>query len=98
MSNTPTLVLSVVLASTAAAGVSWWMRPSTAVPPADTGTEVQRELADLRALVATLKTQLEQVRSAPVPATSLAQPERVAAAPTDEQVAAAVSRFDLALD
>lgn len=92
MTNTPTIVLSVVLASAAAAGVSFAMRAPSSLPPTDANADLQREITDLRSLCTSLKDQLEQVRSAPKPA-SVAASERVAATVTDEQVAAAVESF-----
>ncbi len=89
MSTTPTVALSVLLASAAAAAVSFASRPGTAPAPAES-TDLQQELTALRGVVADLKAQLEAVRTAPAVATSSGDPQRSAAMPTDEQLLAAV--------
>lgn len=90
MSSTPTVALSVLLASAAAAAVSFSTRPAAASPaPTDASAAVQREVVELRATCAALQKQIEALGLAPATASSGA-PERTAAAPTDEQVLAAV--------
>ena len=59
MSQTPTIVLSVVLAAAAAAGVSLAMRPNVDRAPKDTELDLQREGANASAVG--LPTQLEQM-------------------------------------
>lgn len=93
MSSTPTIVLSVLLAAAAATGVSFALRPAAAsVPPSDANAELLREVAELRRASAALEKQIQELRAAPVVAAGApaVATERTAAAPTDEQVLAAV--------
>jgi tetratricopeptide (TPR) repeat protein len=89
MSQTPTLALSVLIAAAAAAAVSWSMRPAAAAtPPSDVSADVQREISELRAACAALRTQLETMHAAPMQASFASATERSTA--TEEQIAAAV--------
>lgn len=93
MTQTPTVVLSVLLASAAAAGLSFALRPSAETAPDDAGQALQREVADLKVQIAALVKQHEALANAPAPVMAAA-PERVAA-PTvsEEQIAAAVATY-----
>jgi len=88
MTNTPTVVLSVVLASAAAAGVSLSMRSAATPPPTDANAALQREVTELRTSLAALQKQIEAARTAPVQASLAPATERTVA--TEEQIAAAV--------
>lgn len=94
MSMLPTVALSVVLASAAAAAVSLALRPDTDVAPAFDGAGLQAELTSLREQQAALVRQVEQLRTAPVVAApaSLAA-ERVAATLDQAQIATAVEAY-----
>lgn len=94
MSTTSTLAISILLASAAAAGVSFAMRPAeTPVAPAEAAADLQREVAELRTAQVALQKQLEALRTAPVQASVPAGPDRVAAGPSEEQVVAAVEAY-----
>lgn len=94
MTSTPTVALSVLLASAAAAGVSLTMRPSADVVPNDPTAALQAELATLRQTQATLQQELDRLRAAPpVQAPVAAAPMRVTASVDDRQIAAAVEAY-----
>ncbi len=94
MSQTPTIVLSVVLAAAAAAGVSLAMRPNVDGAPKDTELDLQREVLELKKQHAALSARLESLANAPSTASVPLATERVAV-PTvsEEQIAAAVAAY-----
>ncbi len=91
MTSIPTVSLSVLLASAAAAVIAVTMRPTPPVVPADTNADLQAELLALRQSQAALQQELAQLRTAP--AAVAAGPQRIAAGPSDEQIAAAVEAY-----
>jgi len=95
MSTTPTVIVSVLLATAAAVAVSFLTRPSTEpTPGGDATAALQREVAALRVTQADLQKQLAAFASAPAPAAAARPIERVEA-PTvsNEQIAAAVEAY-----
>jgi tetratricopeptide (TPR) repeat protein len=95
MSTTPTVVVSVLLATAAAVAVSFLTRPSTEpTPGGDATAALQREVSALQQTQADLQKQLAALASAPAPAAAARPIERVEA-PTvsSEQVAAAVEAY-----
>lgn len=93
MTSTPTIALSVLLASAAAAAVSVTMRSPADASPPDVAALLS-EVDALRKSQASLQQELDRLRLAPaVAAPVAAQPERVAASLDDRQIAAAVEAY-----
>ena len=92
MTTTPTVAISVLLASAAAVAVSFTMRPEVAVAPTDAAAELRQEVAQLRETQDTLEKEIAALRARPVQA-SVGGSERVAAGLRDDQVAAAVEAY-----
>lgn len=93
MNPSAILVLSTLIASAAAVGVTFALRTEPAVQPTNP-TDVQRELAELRASNEKLQQQLDALAKAPAPATTSLAAERSAApAVSTEMIAAAVEAF-----
>jgi len=94
MTSTPTVALSVLLASAAAAGVSLTMRPPADVAPSDVTADLQAQVVSLRQTQTELRQELERLRAAPpVQAPVTAAPMRIAATIDDQQIAAAVEAY-----
>jgi tetratricopeptide (TPR) repeat protein len=94
MTSTPTIALSVLLASAAAAAVSLTMRPAAETAPKDATAGLQAEVDSLRHTQATLQQELERLRAAPpIAAPVAAGPQRVAATVDDQQIAKAVEAY-----
>ena len=95
MSTTPTIVVSVLLATAAATAVSFVFRPTAEpMPGGDPTAALQSEVTQLKKSQADLRQQLAAIASAPAPAQTPRPVERVEA-PTvsTEQVAAAVEAY-----
>ena len=92
MTTSPTVAISVLLASAAAVAVSLTMRPEAAVAPTDANAELRLEVARLRETQDTLLKEIEALRVRPVQA-PVGGSERVAAGLRDDQVAAAVEAY-----
>ncbi|MBL8729993.1 MAG: hypothetical protein JNM25_16330, partial [Planctomycetes bacterium] len=65
MTSTPTIAVSVLLASAAAAAVSLTMRPAADTAPTNAAVHLEAELAALRSSQASLQQELERLRAAP---------------------------------
>lgn len=94
MNPATSVAVSVLVASAAAAGISFALRP--AEKPADTTAigDLQRAIADLRTTNDALRQRIEAIAKAPAPASAPAGAERTAApAVSQEQIAAAVEAY-----
>lgn len=95
MSQTPTVVLSVLLASAAAAGVAFATRPSADVTPNQAHADLLQEVAELRRQNQDLKRRVDGLAALPAPAPVAAPNSDRVVVPSvsAEQVAAAVEAY-----
>ncbi len=94
MIQAPTVVVSVLLAAAAAAGITFSMRSAADPAPNDAGAEALREIAELRKQYSELQKKCEALANAPAPATAPVAADRVAVPMVSaEQVAAAVDAY-----
>jgi tetratricopeptide (TPR) repeat protein len=86
-------VVSVLLVGVVAAGVAFALRPADPAPDRSGVAELQRAVADLQQAQQQMAARLDALAAAPA-AAARSEPERTdAAAPTDQQVAAAVEAY-----
>ena len=95
MNSSALVVLSVVIASAAAAGVSFALRPAAETSPMDAASvaDLQRSVADLRAANTALQNKLDRLVNAPAPASAPAIDRTAAPGVSTDQVAAAVEAY-----
>lgn len=97
MTNTPALahpLVSALLAGVVAAGVAFALRPAEPAPDQGGAAELQRAVGELQQAQQQLAARLDALAAAPAAAAARSEPERTGpAAPTDQQVAAAVEAY-----
>lgn len=93
MTQTPTVVLSVLLAAGAATGVSFALRPTAEVAPDAAAASLQHEVAELRRTVAELQKQQEALGKAPSAAAAPVADRVAVPTISDEQIAAAIAAW-----
>lgn len=94
MNPSASAVLSVLLATSAAVGVTFALRPADPAPDRVPLAELQQTLLSLQKEQAALRTKLDALASSAQPVAAPAAAERIAApAPSADQVAAAVEAY-----
>lgn len=97
MTSSPALahpLVSALLAGVVAAGVAFALRPAEPAPDQGGAAELQRAVGELQQAQQQLAARLDALAAAPAAAAARSEPERTgAAAPTDQQVAAAVEAY-----
>lgn len=97
MTSSPALahpLVSALLAGVVAAGVAFALRPAEPAPDQGGAAELQRAVGELQQAQQQLAARLDALAAAPAAAAARSEPERTGpAAPTDQQVAAAVEAY-----